>query len=187
MPILERFSWTNHMFPHYRVIAVISLLLAFLPEANALLWKSSDFNCSVNLPDGTPQINPWLVMSPADPTGLAGAHRKDFSAYVYLGMVTEDDPHFAFNEKSIDELQKRFFGAGLGFRHSIEPISRHGVAGFRLTGTHRFNATNYSIVVDMFESNGKVYEVAGLSKDETNPLKDPDIRSFMDSFRFIGK
>jgi hypothetical protein len=174
------------MFPHSKVVAVISLLLASLPEANALLWKSSDFNCSVNLPDGTPQVEPWQVMTPADPTGLTGAHRKDFSAYVYLGMVTEDDPHFALNEKSIDELQKRFFGSGLGFRHTIEPINRHGMAGFRLTGRHRYNATNYSIVIDMFEADGKVYEVAGLSKDETNPLKDPDIRSFMDSFR-IGK
>jgi len=175
------------MFPHPRVIAVISLLLTSLPEANALFWKSSDFNCMVNLPDGKPQIDPWLVMSPADPTGLTGAHRKDFSAYVYLGMVTEDDPHFALNEKSIDELQKRFFGPGLGFRHTIEPINRHGMAGFRLIGTHRYNATNYSIVIDMFEADGKVYEVAGLSKDEINPLKDPDIKSFMDSFRFLGK
>jgi hypothetical protein len=39
----------------------------------------------------------------------------------------------------------------------------------------------------MFESNGKVYEVAGLSKLETNPLKDPDIKTFMDSFRLLGK
>jgi hypothetical protein len=175
------------MFPHPRVIAVISLLLASLPEANALLWKSSDFNCSVDLPDGTPQVEPWLVMAPADPTGLTGAHRKDFSAYVYLGMVEEDDPHFKLDEKSIDELQKRFFGPGIGFRHTIEAINHHGVAGFRLIGTHRFNANNYSIVVDMFQSNGKVYEVAGLSKNEGNPLKDPDIRSFMDSFRFLGK
>jgi len=174
------------MFPHSRVIAVISLLLVSLPEANAWLWKSSDLNCSVNLPDGTPQVEPWLVMTPADPTGLTGAHRKDFSAYVYLGMVTEDDTHFALDEKSIDELQKRFFGTGLGFRHTIESISRHGMTGFRLTGTHRYNSNNYSIVIDMFESNGKVYEVAGLSKDQTNPLKDPDIKSFMDSFR-IGK
>jgi hypothetical protein len=175
------------MLPHPRVIAVISLLWASLPEANALLWKSTDFNCSVNLPDGTPQVEPWLVMSPADPTGLTGARRKDSSAYVYLGMVEEDDPHFKLDEKSIEELQRRFFGPGLGFRHTIEAINHHGVAGFRLTGTHRFNSTNYSIVVDMFESNRKVYEVAGLSKEETNPLKDPDIRSFMDSFRFLGK
>jgi len=174
------------MFPHSRLIAVISLLLASLPEANAWLWKSSDFNCSVYLPDGTPQVEPWLVMTPADPTGLTGAHRKDFSAYVYLGMVTEDDPHFKLNEKSIDELQRRFFGPGIGFRHTIEPISRNGLAGFRLTGRNRYNATNYSIAVDMFEVDGKVYELAGLSKDETNPLKDPDIKSFMDSFR-IGK
>jgi len=174
------------MFPHSRLIAVISLMLASLPEANALLWKSSDFNCSVDLPEGRPQIDPWLVMSPADPIGLTGARRKDFSAYVYLGLVTEDDPHFTLNEKSIDELQKRFFGTGLGFRHTIESISRHGMTGFRLTGTHRYNSNNYSIVIDMFESNGKVYEVAGLSKDQTNPLKDPDIKSFIDSFR-IGK
>ena len=61
------------------------------------------------------------------------------------------------------------------------------MTGFRLTGTHRYNSTNFSIVVDMFESNGKVYELAGLSKEQMNPLKDPDIRSFMDSFRLIGK
>ena len=175
------------MFPRSRLIAVIGLLLASLPEAHAFLWKSSEHNCAVLLPDEPPEINPWLPMSPADPTGLIGARRKDFSAYVYLGMVTEDDPHFRLDEKSIDELQKRFFGPGLGFRHTIEAINHHGVAGFRLTGTHRYNATNYSVVIDMYESNGKVYEVAGLSKDETNPLKDPDIRVFMDSFRLLGK
>ena len=175
------------MFPHSRLILVIFLLLASLPEANAILWKSSEHNCLVNLPDTPAQINPWLPMSPADPTGLTGAHRKDFSGYVYLGMVTEDNPHFKLDEKSIDELQKRFFGPGLGFRHSIEAINHHGVTGFRLTGTHRYNSNNYSIVVDMYESNGNVYEVAGLSKDETNPLKDPDIKSFMDSFRLLQK
>jgi hypothetical protein len=175
------------MFPHSRFVAVIGLLLASLPEAHAILWKSSEYNCTVLLPDAPAQINPWLPMTPADPTGLTGAHRKDFSAYVYLGMVTEDDPHFRLDEKSIDELQKRFFGPGLGFRHTIESINHHGMTGFRLTGTHRFNSTNYSIVLDMYESNGKVYEVAGLSKEELNPLKDPDIRDFMDSFRFLGK
>jgi hypothetical protein len=175
------------MFPDPRIIVIISLLLASIPEANALLWKSSDFNCLVNLPDGRPQIDPWEVMTPADPFGLTGAHRRDFSAYVYLGIVTEDDPHFRLNEKSIDELQRRFFGPGLGFRHTIEPINRNGMAGFRLTGTHRYNSTNYSIVVDMFEANGKVYEVAGLSKNETNPLKDPDIKYYMDSFQLLGK
>src|SRR3984893_5472603 len=156
------------MFLHPRVIAVISLLLTSLPEANALFWKSSDFNCMVNLPDGRPQIDPWLVMSPADPTGLTGAHRKDFSAYVYLGMVTEDDPHFALNEKSIDELQKRFFGTGLCFLHKIAPISRNGSTGFGLIGTPRYHSKTCFIVDDMFESSGKVYEVAGLSKDETD-------------------
>src|SRR5258708_25637458 len=100
------------MFPHSRVIAVISLLLASLPEANALLWKSSDFNCSVNLPDGTPQVEPWQVMTPPDPTRLTGTHRKDFNAYVYLGMVTEDDPHFALAENTIHDPQKRFSGTG---------------------------------------------------------------------------
>jgi hypothetical protein len=29
--------------------------------------------------------------------------------------------------------------------------------------------------------------VVGLSKDEANPLKDPDIKSYMDSFRLLGK
>jgi hypothetical protein len=175
------------MSPYLRLIAGSCLLLASLPPANAILWKSSEHNCLVNLPDGRPLIDPWLPMTPADPTGLTGAHRKDFSAFVFLGMVTEDNPHFTLDEKSIDELQKRFFGPRLGFRHSIEAINHHGMAGFRLTGTHQYNASNYSIVVDMYESDGKVYEVAGLSKEETNPLKDPEIRSFMDSFRLIGK
>jgi hypothetical protein len=169
----------------------ITLLLGWfallLPDANAILWESSEHNCSVNLPDGSPQINPWLPMSPADPTGLTGARRKDFGAYVYLGMITEEDPHFTLNEKSIDELQKRFFGSGLGFRHSLEPINHRGLAGFRLFGTHRYNSSNYSIVIDMFESDGKVYELAGLSKLETNPLKDPEIKGFMDSFHLLKK
>jgi len=175
------------MFLHPRFIGAICLLFVSLSQANAFLWKSEEYNCSVNLPDGTPRLDPWLPMSPADPTGLTGAHREDFSAYVYLGMVSEDDPHFKLDEKSVDELQKRFFGPGLGFRHTITAINRHGLAGFRLTGTHRYNSTNYSVVLDLYESNGKVYEVAGLSKLQTNPLKDPEIRDFMDSFRLIEK
>jgi hypothetical protein len=173
------------MVPYSRLITVIFLLVGALSEAHAFLWKSSDFNCSVNLPDSPSQINPWLPMTPADPTGLTGAHRKDFSAYVYLGMVTEDDPHFTLNEKSINELQGRFFGIGLGFRHSLEAIKHYGLAGYRLTGTHRYNGHSYWVVVDMYEANGKVYQVAGVSSEEANPLKDPDIKSFMDSFRLL--
>jgi hypothetical protein len=175
------------MFINPRLIAILSFLLVPLSQANAILWKSEEYNCSVVLPDGPPQINPWLVMTPADPTGLAGARKKDSSAYVFLGMVPEDNPRFRLDEKSIDELQKRFFGAGLGFRHTITTINQGGMTGLRLTGTHRYNSTNYSIVLDMYQSNSKVYEVAGLSKDEVDPLKDPDIRAFMDSFRFLAK
>jgi hypothetical protein len=172
--------------PHPRKLTLLLCwTVLFLPDAQAILWKSSEYNCAVNLPDGSPQINPWLPMSPADPTGLTGARRKDSGAFVYLGMITEEDPKFKLNEKSIDELQKRFFGAGLGFRHSLEPINHNGLTGYRLFGTHRYNSTNYSIVVDMFESDGKVYELAGLSKQESNPLQDPEIRGFMDSFRIL--
>ncbi|HEY0791074.1 MAG TPA: hypothetical protein VGD78_08420 [Chthoniobacterales bacterium] len=170
----------------------LSLLLAAVPTSQAVLWKSSLYRCSVNLPEAPPRLNPWLPMGnandpDADLTGLIGARRMDSTAYVFLGIVKLDQkPKFQLNEKTISELEKRYFGPTLGFRHTLEPIRRKdGFPAYRATGSHQYHGTSYSIVVDFVQANQAVYEVAGLTEHENEALRDPDVRSFMESFQVL--
>lgn len=172
-----------------RILMLACVLTGFTglaSEVKAALWKSSDYYCQVNLPDGT-YVEPWYTMSPANESGvLTGARRRDEETIVYLGVVDEKtNPHFVLNEKSLEELDKSFFGPGLGFLDKTQKISFRGRDGYRLIGRHRFNGRNYAMVVDMFFDHGLVYQVAGLSSYYDSPLKDADVRGFMESFRIL--
>jgi hypothetical protein len=172
-----------------RLLTFVCLLVGIselAPHAGAAIWKSSEYYCQVTLPDGD-YVHQWYAMLPADESGvLAGARRQDFTGLVYLGVVDQKDkPHFVLDEKSLDELDKSFFGRGLGFLDKTQKITEHGVDGYRLFGRHRFNGRNYAIVVDMFFYHGLVYQVAGLTSAYENPLQDPDVRAFMSSFYIL--
>jgi hypothetical protein len=169
-----------------RLLTILYLAAAFCGLASsgrAAIWKSSEYYCQVNLPDGS-YVQQWYAMLPANEGGvLAGARRQDFAAMVYLGVVDmKDKPHFVLDEKSIDELDKSFFGRGLGFLDKTQQITQHGLNGYRLFGRHRFNGRNYAMVVDMFFYHGLVYQVAGLSQSYDNALQDQDVLAFMNSF-----
>ena len=165
---------------------VVAAFTGLTPEVRAAFWKSSEYYCQVNLPDGT-YVQPWYTMTPANESGvLTGARRRDDETIVYLGVVDEkSNPHFILNEKSIEELDKSFFGRGLGFLDSTQKITLRGLSGYRLIGRHRFNGRNYAMVVDMFFDHGLVYQVAGLSSYYNNALQDDDVRGFMASFRIL--
>jgi hypothetical protein len=169
-----------------RLSTIVCLLAAFYGLASygsAAIWRSTEYYCQVNLPDGS-YVLPWYAMVPGNEGGvLTGARRQDFGALVYLGVVDmKDKPHFVLNEKSLDDLDKSFFGRGLGFLNTTQQITEHGLSGYRLFGRHRFNGRNYAMVVDMFFYHGLVYQVAGLSQSHDNALEDDDIRAFMNSF-----
>jgi hypothetical protein len=169
-----------------RLSTIVCLVAAFCGLASlghAAIWRSSEYYCQVNLPDGT-YVQQWYTMVPANESGvLTGARRQDYEALVYLGVVDmKDKPHFMLDEKSIEELDKPFFGRGLGFLNSTQAITEHGLSGYRLFGRHRFNGRNYAMVVDMFFSHGLVYQVAGLSHSYDNALQDTDVKAFMNSF-----
>jgi hypothetical protein len=170
------------------LLALLLLAQLFLVRtSSAIIWKSSFFHCQVDLPEGEPQINPWLPLSSVDPTadetGITGARRVDRSAVVFLGVVhLKDKPGFTLNQNTVQQLTKPFFGTSIGFQHDVKPISHNGLNGLRLTGTHRFLGYNYNLVVDMFQWGDVVYQVAGLAENG-DPMKDGDIRSFMQSFR----
>ena len=170
------------------LIALVGL--AAIPSGQAIQWRSTQYKCVASLPDGDPRINPWLPMmsyndEDAELLGLTGAHRTDKTAYVYVGVVPlAKKPNYRLNEKAVEELEKRYFSPGLGFRHTMTPLRRKdGLPGYRLTGTHHFNGVNYSVVLDLVQANNMVYEVAGLTQFETDPMKDPDVRGFMENFR----
>jgi hypothetical protein len=170
----------------------MSLFLVAVPMSHAILWKSSLYRCSVNLPESPPRINPWLPLTTAndpdaDLTGLIGARRMDSTAYVFLGIVKLDQkPRFQLNQKTVAELEKRYFGPALGFQHTLEPMRRKdGFTAYRVTGTHLYHGNHYSIVVDFVQANQAVYEVAGLSELENQALRDSDVRSFMESFQVL--
>jgi hypothetical protein len=167
------------------------LVLVFLAaSASAAYWQSEDFDCSIELPDSgsaNSQTN-WTTEGSTEEGTLVGARRIDRSAFVFLGYVDlSKRKNFHLNEKSIEELEKRFFGSGQGFRRGLERISLHGMPGYRLTGDSVYHGAHYGLVVDMFEANNRIYQVAGMKQSDLHPLKDADIRGSMSSFRLLSR
>jgi hypothetical protein len=165
-------------------------LLLFAATASAALWQSEDFGCSINLPDSQSANDPnnWTTFGSTEDGTLVGARRIDMSAFVFLGYVDlSKRRNFHLNPKTIEELQKRFFGPGQGFRRGIERISLHGMPGYRLTGDSVYHGGHYGLVVDMYEANSRIYEIAGMKQDNSHPLKDSDIKSSMTSFRLLSR
>src|ERR1700752_511093 len=161
------------------IVCLLSALSGLASSGRAAIWRSSEYYCQVNLPDAS-YVQQWYTMVPANEGGvLTGARRQDFAAIVYLGGVdVKDKPRFALDEKSLEELEKSFFGGGLGFLNKTDPITEHGLSRYRLFGRHRFNGRNYAMVVDMFFYHGLVYQVAGLSQSHDDALQDTDVRAF---------
>jgi hypothetical protein len=162
----------------------------FVASASAAYWESQDFACSIELPDSTSansQTN-WTTMGSVEDGTLVGARRVDRSAFVFLGYVDlSKRKNFHLNPKSIEELEQRFFGSGQGFRRGLEPISLHGMPGYRLTGDSVYHGAHYGLVVDMFEANGRIYEIAGMKENDLHPLKDSDIKGSMSSFKLLSQ
>src|SRR6266436_8374208 len=95
-----------------------ALLMLFISAgiASAVPWKSNDYNCQVYLPDSDPVTSGkgWSPVGSTEEGTLVGARRIDGSAFVFLGYVDiVKRPKFHLNEKTIEELEKRFFGPGL--------------------------------------------------------------------------
>src|SRR5271165_1236831 len=102
--------------------ALLSFAL-FAASASAAYWESQDFDCSIELPDSSSNFSPtnWTTLGSTDDGTLVGARRVDRSAFVFLGYVDlSKRKNFHLNEKSIEELEPRFFGSGLGFRRGLE-------------------------------------------------------------------
>jgi hypothetical protein len=170
--------------------AAVLALAVFASSASAAYWQSEDFNCSINLPDSTSansQSN-WTTLGSTDDGTLVGAMRIDRSAFVFLGYVDlSKRKNFHLNEKSIPELEKRYFGSGQGFRRGLERISLHGLPGYRLTGDSVYDGAHYGLVVDMIEANDRIYQIAGMKQNEIHPLKDSDIKGAMTSFKLLSR
>jgi hypothetical protein len=142
------------------------------------------------MPDSNSANSPtnWTTMGSTDDGTLVGARKIDKSAYVFLGYVDlSKRRNFHLNDKSIDELQKRFFGSGQGFLRGLERVSLHGLPGYRLTGDGVYNGRHFGLVVEMYEANSRIYEIAGMKEGDNHPLKDPDIKGSMTSFRLLSR
>ena len=169
--------------------AFLSLVL-FVSSASAAYWKSEDFDCSINLPDGQSFSSPtnWTTLGSTEEGTLVGAGRIDHTAFVFLGYVDlSKRKNFHLNEKSIEELEKRYFGPGQGFRKGLERISLRGMSGYRLTGDSVYRGARYGLVVDMFEANNRIYQIAGMKEGDLHPLKDQDIKGAMASFTLLSR
>jgi hypothetical protein len=169
--------------------AFLALALS-VATASAGLWKSDDFDCQIDLPDGQSNYSPtnWTTLGSTDTGTLVGASKLDKSAYIFLGYEDlSKRRNFHLNEKTVQELQKRFFGEGQGFWHGLERISLHGLPGYRLTGDAVYNGMHYGLVVDMYEANYRIYEIAGMKEGDAHPLKDPEIKGCMASFKLLSQ
>jgi hypothetical protein len=169
--------------------ALLALALC-AATASAALWKSEDFGCQINLPDSNSSNSPsnWTTMGSTEEGTLVGARRIDKSAVIFLGYVDlSKRRNFHLNDRSIDELQKRFFGTGQGFFRGLERVSLHGLPGYRLTGDGVYSGRHYGLVVEMYEANNRIYQIAGMKEDDNHPLRDPDIKGAMRSFTLLSR
>jgi hypothetical protein len=165
-------------------------LISSVASASAAYWQSEDFGCSINLPDSKSDNSStnWSTVGSTEDGTLVGAERVDLSAFVFLGYVDiSKRKNFHLNEKTIQELEQRYFGPGQGFRRSIQRISLSGLPGYRLTGDAVYHGGHYGLVVDMYEANSRIYQVAGMKENDAHPLKDADIKSSMSSFRLLSQ
>ncbi len=170
--------------------ATFLALILFATSASAAYWESEDFDCSINLPDGRSTNSPanWTTLGSTEDGTLVGARRIDRSAFIFVGYVDlSKRKNYHLNEKSIEELEKRYFGSGQGFRRGLERISLHGMPGYRLTGDSIYRGAHYGLVVDMYEANNRIYQIAGMKEDDLHPLKDPDIKGSMTSFKLLSR
>ena len=170
--------------------AAIVLLVLTVACASAAYWKSEDFNCSINLPDGRSDDSEsnWTTIGSTEDGTLVGAAKIDYSAIIFLGYVDiSKRKNFHLNEKTIPELEKRYFGPGQGFRRGIQRITLDGIPGYQLTGDAVYHGNHYGLVVDMIEANGLIYQIAGLKQNDPQPLKDKDIKTAMSSFHLLER
>ena len=61
------------------------------------------------------------------------------------------------------------------------------MSGYRLTGDSVYRGARYGLVVDMFEANNRIYQIAGMKEGDLHPLKDPDIKGAMASFTLLSR
>src|SRR6516225_1316680 len=180
--------WTS-LLMRFPFAGAFAVLLLVANNASALTWKNSDYNCQIELPQGNDSITGGKSWSPVGSTEegtLVGAMRVDGSAYVFLGYVNlAKRPKYHLNDKTIEELEKRFFGPGMGFRRSIERVSLNGMPGYRLAGDSMYHGTRFGLVVDMYEAGGLIYQIAGMKEYDEHPLNDLDIKGYLASFRLL--
>jgi len=98
--------------------ALLALFL-YVGTVSALTWKSSDYNCQVDLPDGEPITGGgrWSPVGSTEEGTLVGATRVDGSAFVFLGYVNiSKRPKFHLNEKKqLTNLRRDFLGRASDF------------------------------------------------------------------------
>jgi len=169
---------------HLGILGTLFLMSSSLLGA---LWKSSDYKCQVYLPDGEPRIEKWITLGSVEPGTLVGSRNVEGTIYLFCGYVdlAKDPKMRHLDEKSIETLQKRFFGPGQGFWHGLQRITLNGMNGFRLTGDEIYIGGHYGLVVDMYEANGRIYQLAGMKQNDQQPWKDTNIKDFLASFRVL--
>jgi hypothetical protein len=170
--------------PYLGILGALFFLSSSLFGA---VWKSSDYKCQVYLPDGQPQVDHWITLGSVEPGTLVGSRKEDGSIYLFCGCVdlAKEPKVRHLDAKSIETLQKRFFGPGQGFWHGLQRITLNGMNGFRLTGDQVYSGAHYGLVVDMYEANGRIYQLAGMKQNDQQPWKDYDIKVFLASFKVL--
>ena len=158
-------------------------LLSLTVACSAAIWSSSDYHCEINLPDGLPHTSEhWITAGSTEEGTLVGSKRVDGTGYIFLGYVDlSKRPNFHLNEKTIPELEKRFITDTT--HHSVERIVVNGLPGFRVTGSRVYFGNHFALVIDMYEANNLIYQVVGMKQQSDSPLKDPNIRFCLNSFR----
>ena len=81
------------------------------------------------------------------------------------------------NWKHASSVQGKVFArASSGFR-------LHGMPGYRLTGDSVYHGSHYGLVVDMFEANNRIYQIAGMKQDDAPSAQRSGYQELHDEFQ----
>ena len=159
--------------------AAFLALVFFAASASAAYWQSEDFDCSIDLPDGqstNSQTNWTTLVRPKKELWWAPDATIGPLSSFSVTSICPNEKTFISTKNRSKNWKLASSVRGKVFAEALERISLHGMPGYRLTGDSVYHGAHYGLVVDMFEANSRIYEIAGMKEDDAQPLKDPDIK-----------
>ena len=172
---------THHPIRLTQIILVVCTLQLLPWKARGETWKSPELNCEISLPSG----GGWSSVPPPVAI-LKVAVRNQTEAKTISLYVVDAPPSSQTLSGFLPGFKKSWFQEGVSTDRSEEAATIDGRSARRLKDTVMIQGTKMHRVNTVVIDNGKVYQVAAMSRSG-NPLDDPEIARALNSFHFLSE